>query len=125
MPPSQSTSLIPLSASGLWLAVTIRPTHKPPRARERSAASMPILKKVESRMSARARKPAVPYARCRSGFVYRRAACASSIGRSRDRRAMVGGLAGGAVKSIFCSAPGARWDATGGRPAGVRASTVD
>ena len=42
MPPSVSTSLIPLSGSGLCDAVTISPDARPPRARERSTASMPI-----------------------------------------------------------------------------------
>ena len=41
-------SLIPLSGSGLCDAVTIKPTARPPRLRERSAASAPMRKKVES-----------------------------------------------------------------------------
>ena len=42
MPPSESTSLMPLSGSGLCEAVTMRPTACPPLARERSTASMPM-----------------------------------------------------------------------------------
>ena len=60
--PSVSMSLIPLSGSGLCDAVTISPTAKPPLRRDRRAANAPMRKKVESRSSALARKPAVPYA---------------------------------------------------------------
>ena len=58
--PRGSTIFTPLSASGLWLAVTITPTVCPASALLRSAAIMPIRRQVLSSRSALARKPAVP-----------------------------------------------------------------
>ena len=59
MPPVQSTSFTPLSASGLWLAVITMP-HARPVTRERIAASAPQRNTVERRVVPTVRNPAVP-----------------------------------------------------------------
>ena len=59
IPPSQSTSLTPLSRSGLWLAVTTMPVARPVTA-DRTAATAPQRNTVDASTSPRVRKPAVP-----------------------------------------------------------------
>ena len=59
IPPSQSTSLTPLSRSGLWLAVTTIPVALPVTD-DRIAATAPQRNTVDARTSPIVRKPAVP-----------------------------------------------------------------